>query len=177
MTTPILDDAALVRAVAALAAAAEIVGKAYNPDQPRAANGEWGSGGGSSDGHDDREPGEGYEPDDQARHDAALAALGTHAARLQATLNRASAVFNDDAATAAQVVEAARAVATQYDATADALQAVNAVRDLYDDVPEEAPVLDDTAELRQAVGALQDAFGTVRAEPRGRARLVARPQS
>lgn len=185
MTRLSLDLAALERALAAIAGGA----KAYNPDQPRAANGEWGSGGAhadddhaddADDGEDDEEeygPGEGYAPEDQEAHDAAEAALLGDVARLQVTLDRVSLVFHDDQATVAQLAEAAQAVMTRVDAAGATLDRVNGFRDAYGDEHREIPILDDSIALRDAAERLQDALGAVRTETEARARLVAQHQA
>lgn len=183
MTRLSLDLAALERALAAIAAGA----KAYNPDQPRAANGEWGSGGAhADDDHADDEddgeeeeygPGEGYAPEDQEAHDAAEAALLGDVARLQVTLDRVSVVFHDDQATVAQLAEAAQAVMTRVDAAGATLDRVNGFRDAYGDEHRAIPILDDSIALRDAAESLQDALGAVRTETEARARLVAQNQA
>lgn len=180
MTRLSLDLSALERALAALAVCA----KAYNPDQPRAANGEWGSGGEQADGdpadeEDDEEygPGEGYAPEDQEAHDTAEAALLGDVARLQVTLDRASLVFHDDQATVAQLTQAAQAVMSRFDAAGATLDRVNGFRDAYGDEHREIAILDDSIDLRDAAERLQDALGEVRSETEARARFNARIQA
>lgn len=186
-------DPSLLDRLAALPGGA-IETKEYDPDQPRADNGQWGSGGGGSraaaggqggadggdddedddDGGDGDEVGKGYEPADQARHDAAATELIGSVSRLHIAMDQGSAVFHDPASTAAQIVGAAEQIGKHYDAAASALDTMNAVRDEYGDPPEDVPVVNENYDLRDAIDSFTGALSTLRSETSDRAQAASR---
>ncbi len=155
--------------------------KAWNEeDHPRDDKGKFSAtgGGGGSDDDDDEHygPGEGYEPADQKRHDKAMAALADHAAKLEASINRAATVFHDPSATAEQIIAAGKEVKKHHKSGAEAYDAAHEVRTLYGDASPEDPGLADYEDLiggieeyKEAHDATREALKTLRAETASRA--------
>ncbi|MGF3025557.1 hypothetical protein ACQVP2_22365 [Methylobacterium aquaticum] len=154
-------------------------------DHPRDADGKFSSGGGGgSEGEDEDEeygPGEGYDPEDQERHDRAMADLAKHAAKLEDSINRAATVFHDPSATAEQIIAAGKEVQKHHKSGAKAYDAAYEVRSLYGDAYPEDPGLGNAEDLiggieayREAHDATRAALKTLRTETSSRVSSVVR---
>ncbi|UHC14352.1 hypothetical protein LRS73_17480 [Methylobacterium currus] len=159
--------------------------KAWNEeDHPRDDKGKFsstGGGGGDDDEAGEHEPGKGYEPEDQKRHDRAMKSLLNHVGKLEGSLDRAAGVFHDPGATADQIIAAGQDVIKHHGAAGRAYDEVHEVRALYGDREHETPILNNTEDLigaleeyKEAHAASREALATLREETASRAASAVR---
>jgi hypothetical protein len=133
-------------------------------DHPRDDDGKFSSGGGgaSDDEVEEYGPGEGYDPEDQARHDKAMAALANHATKLEDSINRAASVFHDSRVTPEQIITAGREIGKHFNLAAKAYDTAHEVRTLYGDESPEDPGLSDAENLIGSIDSYKEAHDTAR---------------
>ncbi|TNC08456.1 hypothetical protein FF100_29425, partial [Methylobacterium terricola] len=120
--------------------------KSWNEeDHPRDDDGKFSSTGGGGGSHDDDgeeyEPGEGYEPKDQARHDKAMAALGEHISGLESSLNSVAAAVHSPDASPDKIIAAGKDAIKQFKEAGRAYDKVQAIREKYGDAAPDAGIL------------------------------------